>query len=108
MLKHFSNVDAYWLVTGEGKPFKEEAGDLQTQTNVSGKKNAVNIAGGKATQNNYSITDCEKERDTYRAERDLARQEAQSLREQLALKDALIAAKDEMLVLLRGGYNRPN
>ncbi|MBO3270785.1 helix-turn-helix domain-containing protein [Hymenobacter defluvii] len=108
ILRHFSRVNPTWLLLGEGEPFKDDGAAPPTQTSVSGKKNAVNIAGGKATQNNYSIADCEKERDGYKAERDVARAEVASLRQQLELAQALVAAKEEMLVLLRGGHNRPN
>ncbi|PJJ59412.1 hypothetical protein [Hymenobacter chitinivorans] len=104
----YSDVNTSWLLLGEGEIFTSGGDTPLTQTNVSGKKNAVNIAGGKATQTNTTLSDCEKERDLYRAERDLAQKEVALLRDQLAMKDDLIAAKDEMLQLLRGGYNRPN
>ncbi|MBF9239495.1 hypothetical protein I2I05_19030 [Hymenobacter sp. BT683] len=78
------------------------------QKNNSG--NSINGNQGTATQNNhhYNIADCEKDRDTYKAERDLARTENELLRQQLAMQEALIAAKDETLTLLRGSHNRPN
>ncbi len=104
----FPQTNLEWLLTGRGAAFKTDSDGGLTQTNIAGKKNAVNVAGGKANQTNIILTECERERDAYKAERDLARQEAQSLREQLAMKDQLLAAKDEMLALLRGGYNRPN
>jgi hypothetical protein len=110
VLNHFSSINAHWLLTGNGEPFLNGEPGQQTQANISGEKSAVNIAGGKATQHNhnYSISDCEKERDSYKAERDIARAELAGMRQQLEMAQALIAAKDEMLTLLRGGYNRPN
>lgn len=106
--EHFEEVNPVWLLTGKGEPFKDDGSAPHTQTSISGKKNEVNIAGGKAIQNNYSIADCEKELEI--AWRDAAsyQREIELLRGQLEGKDALIAAKEEMLVLLRGGHNRPN
>ncbi|WP_052733004.1 ion transporter [Hymenobacter terrenus] len=52
-------------------------------------------------QHALELTDIDKERDSLKLEINL-------LRNQLAMKDQLIAAKDETISLLRGGYNRPN
>lgn len=106
--EHFEDVNPIWLLTGKGEPFKIAPSEGLTQTNISGKKNAVNVAGGKANQTNIILSECEKERDAYKAERDAYKSEVDFLRQQLAMKDQLIEAKDEMLALLRGGYNRPN
>jgi hypothetical protein len=111
VINHFSNVDAHWLLTGVGEPFKGNGPSAQNQTNISGKKNAVNVVGnnhGTATQNNYTVADCEKERDAYKAERDQARQQVEHLQAQLATKDALIASKEETLTVLKAAFNRPN
>ena len=106
----FDHVNLVWLVTGEGQPFKEGSAPTQNQTNISGKKSAVNVASGNgtATTNNYNLTDCEKERDGYKAQLDKAQREIELLTGQLELKDTIIKGKDEMLDLLRGGFNRPN
>jgi hypothetical protein len=103
VLRHFDRVNPAWLIVGQGEPFLSGP-SASDEPLIAYQKNNP----GQATGRSYSITDCEKERDTYKAERDLARQEAQSLREQLAMKDQLIAAKDEMLSLLRNGFNRSN
>lgn len=107
--EHFEEVSPVWLLTGRGNPFLTDAPTL-TQTNISGKKNAVNVAGGNATQtnNNYTIADCEKERDSLRAQLDKAQREVELLTGQLQTKDALIASKEETIELLRVSYNRPN
>ncbi|MBD2766481.1 helix-turn-helix transcriptional regulator [Hymenobacter sp. BT664] len=111
ILRHFNRVNPAWLITGEGEPFLTEpsASDeplVSYQKNNSGQRPGP--IPGSTIGRGYGLADCERERDTYKAERDLARQEALSLREQLAMKDQLIAAKDEMLSLLRTGFNRSN
>lgn len=109
IVEHFEDVNPVWLLTGKGEPFKEGSAPTQNQTNISGKKSTVAIASnGNATTNNYNLTDCEKERDGYKAQLDKAQREIELLTGQLELKDTIIKGKDEMLDLLRGGFNRPN
>ena len=111
VLRHFETVNPAWLLLGEGEPFKEGTPPTQTQTNISGKKNTIAVAGtnnGTATTNNYNLADCEKERDTYKAQLDIAQNENKSLRDQLARADKLAASQQDMLDFLRGGLNRPN
>ena len=109
VLRHFESINPTWLLLGEGEPFKDGSSPAQNQTNISGNKNIVASGkGSKATLENSALTDCEKERDSYKSKFDNAQTEIQSLRDQLARADALITAKDEMLDLLRGGFNRPN
>ena len=95
---------------GQGEPFLTEfttaaEPTASYQKNISG--NAIHTNHGTATQH-YTVADCEKERDGYRAERDQARQEAESLRAQLLLQANLIASKEETIALLRTAANRPN
>ncbi len=103
----FEQVNLTWLVTGRGEPLLT---DVPTQTNISGKKSAVNVLGnnhGTATQNNYTVADCEKERDAYKAERDQARQQVEHLQAQLATKDALIASKEETIKVYQFTFKLP-
>jgi hypothetical protein len=111
VLSHFSDVNPSWLMLGEGEPFKEGSTPTQNQANISGKKNTVAVAGtnnGTATTNNYPISDCEKERDAYKSQLDKAQQHIEHLQAQLVTKDALIAAKEESLDILKAAFNRPN
>jgi hypothetical protein len=80
-----------------------------TTTNVmaQGGGQAVGTVHG---DNHYTLNDCERER-----ERDAYKNEVESLRQQLVDKEKLIttlesmvASKEEIISLLRGGYNRPN
>lgn len=105
---HFSHVNLGWLITGEGEPLLTDALP-QVQTNVSGDRNNVASGkNGKAIQKNYGLSDCEKERDGLRAERDSLTKQVELLHGQLQTKDALIASKEETIDLLKAAFNRPN
>ncbi len=109
ILRHFNRVNPTWLLLGEGEPFTDGENAAPNQTNISG--NGNNVASGKngkAIQKTYNLTDCEKERDGYKAQLDKALSEAALLRGQLERADALIAAKDETIDLLKAAFNRPN
>jgi hypothetical protein len=110
IVSRFRNVDAHWLLTGEGEPFKEGEAPNQNQTNISGKKNAVNVASGNgtATTNNITLADCEKERDSYKAQLEKAQREVELLTGQVETQKSLIESKQQLLDFLRGGLNRPN
>ena len=110
VVNRFREVDAHWLLTGVGEPFKEGSTPTQNQTNISGKKNNVAVTGGhgKTIQNNYNLADCEKERDTLRIQLDNAQREIELLNGQLQMQKTIIEGKDQLLDLLKGGFNRPN
>jgi len=94
---------------GEGEPFKDGAAPAQNETNISGDKNTVASGkGGKAIQNYYNLSDCERERDMLRAERDGLTKQIELLAGQIQTKDALIASKEETIDLLKAAFNRPN
>jgi hypothetical protein len=110
VIRHFESVNPVWLLTGDGEPFMEGSAPTQNQTNISGKKNTVAVAGtnnGTATTNNYNLADCEKERDTLRIQFDNAQREIELLTGQLQTKDALIASKEETIEVLKAAFNRP-
>ena len=82
-----------------------EARNITTNTVTQNGANSIGNMHGDA---HYTITDCEKERDAYK-------EQVEQLRSQLADKERLIASlegtiasKEEIISLLRGGYNRPN
>jgi transcriptional regulator with XRE-family HTH domain len=110
IVQQYPMISALWLLTGEGEPFKEGAAPAQNQTNISGKKNNVAVAGGdaKTIQNNYNLSDCERDRDAFKAQLDKALREIELLTGQLQMQATIIEGKDQMLDLLRGGFNRPN
>ena len=104
---HFSHVDLNWLLTGKGEPFLPNPAHSSDSHNISTKNFQGNVAGtnhGNMSQlvsANATLPDCEKELDA-------SRREIELLRRQLLMAEALIAAKDETLALLRGSHNRPN
>jgi len=80
----------------------------ETRNIITVTQSGANSIGNVQGDANYTITDCEKERDAYK-------EQVEQLRSQLADKDKLIASqevtiasKEEIISLLRGGYNRPN
>ncbi len=109
IVEHFEDVNPVWLLTGRGEPFLDGSAPTQNQTNISGSKNIVASGkGGKAIQNNYTLADCEKERDTLRADLDSLAKQVELLNGHIKMQETIIQGKDEMLDLLRGGFNRPN
>jgi len=81
------------------------ARNITTNTITQSGANSIGNVQGDA---NYTITDCQKERDAYK-------EQVEQLRAQLADKDKLIASqevtiasKEEIITLLRASYNRPN
>jgi hypothetical protein len=109
ILKQFDSINPTWLLMGDGEPFKEGAAPNQNETNISGDKNTVASGkGGKAIRNYYNLTDCERERDMLRAERDGLTKQIELLTGQLQTKDALIASKEETIDLLKAAFKRPN
>ncbi|UOQ96648.1 helix-turn-helix domain-containing protein [Hymenobacter sp. 5317J-9] len=100
VLKHFESINPAWLLTGEGEPFLPGTQPTQNISTTKGKGNIIGQAIGTAI-GNINLDDCKRELAS-------SQKELEHLRQQLELKDALLAAKDEMLTLLRGSHNRPN
>lgn len=104
LLRRFHDINPTWLLLGEGEPFVSQPADAAEPAPRYQKNNP---GSSPAARPGPSPADYEKQRDAYKAERDGYKRENELLREQLAMKDALIAAKDETIGLLRGGYSRP-
>jgi transcriptional regulator with XRE-family HTH domain len=102
ILSHFENVNPIWLITGKGEPFIGEA--PVPPVSIANKKNkgpVQNNTGNNTITNNINLDNCK---------RDLAAatKEVELLRQQLAMAQALLEAKEETLSLLRAGHNRQN
>ena len=109
VVNHFSEINAHWLLTGNGEPFLTNSPSSLNQTAISGDGNNVASGkNGKAIQKNYNLSDCERERDMLRVERDGLVKQVELLTGQLQTKDALIASKEETIELLKATFNRPN
>jgi len=105
---HFKSVNPAWLLAGQGEPFLPDAQGSITQTgkfNQAGTRNKQTVTSNKV---GYQTNTGAAQETQSSAALESANKEIALLREQLAMKDQLIAAKEEMLSLLRGGYNRPN
>lgn len=100
----FGLVNLGWLLTGKGEHFLSESTQSSTlqQTNIKN-NSGIGISNGSTNNitNNLTLDDCKQS--LQQSERENAH-----LREQLARADALVAAKDETINLLRASYNRPN
>ena len=96
----FEGVNLNWLLSGKGEPFLP---GKQPAQNISTTKGKGNIVGQNITTaiGNVTLDDCKRELVS-------TQKEVEHLKQQLELKDALLAAKEEMLVLLRGSRDRPN
>ncbi len=105
LVRSFPNLNTVWLITGEGEPFKDNSAPAQ----ISGKKNTVNVSGtniGTANQtNNYTISECEKERDGYKAQLELAKKEIESLHSQLEWTKILIESKNDIIGILKAPHH---
>jgi hypothetical protein len=109
VLKQFDSINPGWLLMGEGEPFKDSSNSTTTQTNISGDRN--NIASGKndkGIHKNYGLSNCEKERDSLKAQLDKAQREIELLIGQVKMQETIIQGKDQLLEILRDSNNRTN
>lgn len=102
LLQIIPHLNPLWLLTGEGDAFLIQPGEFAqigptTVKNNSG--NAIGVNHGKATQQQGAgPTSTEAE----------LLLKIQHLEAQLAMKDAVIEAKQESIDLLKAAYGRPN
>ena len=110
MINHFSQVNAHWLLTGNGEPFLTLPTE-NTLPNPNAKfflnSPVVGKNKGTANQQQYSNSPA-SDNEKLQMQLTLAQQEIQHLRQQFDLKDALLASKEETITLLRASYTRPN
>jgi hypothetical protein len=106
ILRHYEGVNPNWLFTGEGDVFLpgHEPSPKMTGQTRSNYGNNVERNKGTITQHTGSSTAV----DNNDIKLALALKEVESLRAQLAGKDALIAAQQETIELLKSAYSRPN
>jgi transcriptional regulator with XRE-family HTH domain len=105
IVRHFNRVNPTWLLIGDGEPFvANNQADIQS-TNITTHKTKGNIQNntGKNAKvaKHVTLEDCKRNLET-------SQREVEQLKALLAAKDEVIAAKEEMLSLLRAGHNRPN
>jgi hypothetical protein len=86
---------------GDGEPFlskSPESGELSATSTKNNSGNAIGINHGKATQQQGGLPGNEA----------ALLKEIEHLKQQLAMKDQVIASKDETIDLLKAAYGRPN
>jgi len=103
----FDYVNLHWLLTGKGEPFLLDNASTTTNTAQIKNNSGIAINNGVATQN-INLEDCKRELESMRRDAASYQREIELLTGQLQGKDALIAAKDETITLLRASYTRPN
>jgi DNA-binding transcriptional regulator YiaG len=104
--RRFEHVNPNWLLLGEGEMMLP--GYEPSQVMVSHTKNNYgnNVGNNRGTVSQHTIQ--ASDRDALQIQLTLAQQEIESLRTQLANKDALLASKDETIAVLKSAFNRPN
>lgn len=99
----FEYVNLHWLLTGNGEPFLTDMAYNQSTT-INAKKNSGNIqnnTGNAQVTNNIELAEC-------RRDLDATRRDAAAYQREIALLQGQLKDKEEIITLLRGGYNRPN
>jgi|GEM_PF-1619931 len=105
IMLHFKSINPSWLLTGQGTPFLPDSPPTSEQTiHVQKNFRSPIVGANHGTANQQQHVQGGEEG----AELQLAKQEIESLRQQLELHKALLASKEETINLLRGSYNRPN
>jgi len=110
VINHFSQVNAHWLLTGNGEPFILPANENNQTTAHAENFFRSPVEGtnhGTAYQEN-NATPATADTENLRIKLALAEKEVEHLKAQLAMKDALLTSKEETLALLRISFNRPN
>jgi transcriptional regulator with XRE-family HTH domain len=107
ILRQYPQVNPRWLLTGIGEPFLPSISSNMTNTAQIKNNSGIGINNGTATQH-ISLEACQRELENMRRDAASYQREIELLQEQLQGKDALIAAKEETITLLRASFTRPN
>jgi hypothetical protein len=108
VLLRFESVNPKWLLTGLGDPFlpptpENELGSANNQKFF--RSQVIGANQGIATQHQHSDT---SELERLKNQLLLAEKDVESLRAQLTTTNALLAAKEETITLLRASNSRQN
>jgi hypothetical protein len=91
ILLHFEDVNAHWLVTGQGSPFLAYPPAMTNETKSAIKKTKGNVqANSGQTVNNITMQDCEKDLAVSRAKLEGAENEIRLLRQHLEIQSSLL------------------
>ena len=94
----FESANLHWLITGTGEPLLSNS-DVQTSNTAHIENNSgIGINNGTAT---ITLEACQRELAA-------CQKDCEHLKAQLASAEALVASKNETIMLLRGSYRNPN
>lgn len=104
LLRRFDSINPLWLLLGDGEPFLSSAAATDQSTTTNTKKNSGNIqnnTGNAQVTNNIKLEECQRDLEA-------TRKDAAAYQREIALLQGQLKDKEEIITLLRGGYNRPN
>lgn len=103
ILRRFEAINGTWLLTGRGEPFLTNT-PLDQSTTINAEENSGNIqnnTGNAQVTNNIELAECKRDLEA-------TRKDAAAYQREIALLQGQLKDKEEIITLLRGGYNRPN
>ncbi len=101
VLKHFSNVNARWLLTGEGEPFTGEAPAAPANSNTRKNKGPVPQTTDSRAADHAQLANCQRDLEA-------TKKEAAGYQREIALLESQLKDKEEIITLLRAGSHRSN
>ncbi|MGI4762935.1 MAG: hypothetical protein ACRYF0_19645 [Janthinobacterium lividum] len=112
LVRSFPGINTAWLITGEGEPFLPGSTSITGgEVNYTGNNYGNNVGSNRGTINQHTNQDATRDFIDpfgYKGKIEKLESENQQLREQLQRADALAAAKDETIALLKAAFNRPS
>jgi hypothetical protein len=96
---HFESINPIWLLTGKGEPFLSGAAPTINTAHIRN-NSGIGINTGTATQH-ITLEACQRELEAMK-------RDAASYQREIELLKGQLEDKNEIIILLRGGYNRTN
>lgn len=96
LIRNFDTINPSWLLTGEGEPFLP--GSPQSTINTAHIQNNSGIGINTGT---VTLEACQRELEA-------VKRDAASYQREIELLKGQLEDKNEIIILLRGGYNRSN
>lgn len=99
VMLHFESINPIWLLTGKEEPFLSGAAPTTNTAHIKN-NSGIGINNGSATQH-ITLEACQRELEAMK-------RDATSYQREIELLKGQLEDKNEIITLLRGGYNRPN